>query len=163
MITLYVAPNVTDRGTHNRIYAATVADSVNSAWYSFKNNPRIWKEVGLINSEGKLVCLAACKDVWDEVKSCEPIIAGATFQFESLSADTDARQDSWELRFKDRVYYIKDKTVKSDIIASGLSMGDAMRMREVGNLFETFDDAYTSLTESCSNPINTSELKRNKP
>lgn len=78
--TLYIVPALTDQAGQCRIVACD--GKVANARDSYRNYPRLWAEVGLVNSQGKLVCLDAPKHVWDELKDCEPLAAGNQFTIE---------------------------------------------------------------------------------
>lgn len=40
-----------------------------------------WREVGLMNSRGELVCLDAPPAIYDEIKADEPLAAGTTYRY----------------------------------------------------------------------------------
>jgi hypothetical protein len=44
-------------------------------------HPEQWAEVGLVNFQGKLVCLDAADGIYEEIKACEPLMAGLVFHF----------------------------------------------------------------------------------
>jgi hypothetical protein len=68
----------TDQAGQCRIVAAqgpgTLAD--------YRRQPDRWSEVGLMNSAGKLVCLDAPRQVWDDMKADEPLAAGVTYRYD---------------------------------------------------------------------------------
>lgn len=80
--TLYIVPAQTDQAGQCRIVAAE--GKVMSPRFSYRQFPERWSEVGLMNSQGKLVCLDAPKAVWDELKECEPLMAGTQFFTEAM-------------------------------------------------------------------------------
>ncbi|MFI0610078.1 MAG: hypothetical protein ACH37Z_19565 [Anaerolineae bacterium] len=55
---------------------------VKDALLHYRANPQEWRESGLMNSRGSLVCMDAPKDVIAEFKACEPLMAGTCFVFE---------------------------------------------------------------------------------
>ncbi|KVP75343.1 hypothetical protein WJ96_06165 [Burkholderia ubonensis] len=60
---------------------------VASARDDYRRNPNAWKEIGLMNSRGRLVCVEADNlAVVDELKSCEPLMAGLQFEVEDALA-----------------------------------------------------------------------------
>lgn len=99
--TLFIVPAVTDQAGQCRIVGFPGKDYPGkNAIHSYRENPNLWKEVGLMNSRGELVCLepeyGACGG-WDELKACEPLMAGMEFEViladeEYLAELTGARQ-----------------------------------------------------------------------
>ncbi|KVP39703.1 hypothetical protein WJ87_05835 [Burkholderia ubonensis] len=60
---------------------------VASARDDYRRNPDAWKEIGLMNSRGRLVCIEADNlAVVDELKACEPLMAGLQFEVEDALA-----------------------------------------------------------------------------
>lgn len=47
-----------------------------AARYSYVFAPEEWKEVGLMDSKGQLMCLEAPKTVWDQMVADSPLSAG---------------------------------------------------------------------------------------
>lgn len=89
--TLYIVPALTDVAGQCRIVGYPGTDYPGkSARDSYRAHPDLWKDVGLMNSRGELVCLepeyGACGG-WDELKACEPLMA--TTEFEVVLADAD--------------------------------------------------------------------------
>lgn len=55
----------------------------------YRANPELWREAGTVNSRGELVALDGGKEIWEDMKSCEPIFPPLTFTYE---ATTEAEQ-----------------------------------------------------------------------
>ena len=55
---------------------------------------------------------------------------------------------NWKPKYKDTVYRIINDTIKTEIVASGLSMSDALRLLDSGLLFQTLEDAKEHLRKS---------------
>lgn len=82
---VYIVPALTDQAGQCRIVSRE--GKVASARDDYRRNPDAWKEIGLMNSRGKLVCIAADNlDVVEELKSCEPLAAGLQFEVEDVQA-----------------------------------------------------------------------------
>lgn len=80
MDTLFILPALTNIAGRCRILAAQ--GRIDAPHSSYKNYPQLWREVGLMNFEGKVVCLEAGPQTWQEIKDCEPLMAGAFFHVE---------------------------------------------------------------------------------
>lgn len=78
--TMYIVPAFSDQAGQCRIVAreGQVAD----ARADYQKNPKAWKEAGLMNSRGKLVCLQGTAEMVQEFRDCEPLMAGTQFVFE---------------------------------------------------------------------------------
>lgn len=82
---VYIVPAMTDIAGQCRIVARE--GKVNSARDDYRKNPDAWKEIGLMNSRGMLVCLAADNlGVVEELKACEPLMAGMQFEVPEVEA-----------------------------------------------------------------------------
>lgn len=85
MITIYfIKPAPTDQAGQCRIYRKQFGGrdgAPNSVTRDYDAEPGSWREVGLMNSRGRLVCLDAERDVLDDIKSCEPLMAGLHFTY----------------------------------------------------------------------------------
>lgn len=89
--TLLIVPALTDQAGQCRIVGYPGTDFPGrNALLSYRERPDLWKGVGLMNSRGELVCLepeyGACGG-WDELKACEPLIAGMELQVTLADAD----------------------------------------------------------------------------
>jgi hypothetical protein len=78
-ISVFIVPALTDMASQCRIVARP--GSVSSARDDYRANPKAWREIGLTNSRGRLVCIDADNlVVIDELKACEPLAAGLQFE-----------------------------------------------------------------------------------
>jgi hypothetical protein len=60
---------------------------VDSAGDDYRRNPDAYREIGIMNSRGELVCIEADNlDVVDELKACEPLMAGMVLVVEDVQA-----------------------------------------------------------------------------
>ncbi|EGQ62637.1 hypothetical protein GGI1_14059 [Acidithiobacillus sp. GGI-221] len=80
--TVYIVPAMTNQEGQCRIVAAE--GFYGSPRDSYEKHPKRWKEIGIMNSAGKIVCLEAGPQATAEMKDCEPLMAGAFFKFFSL-------------------------------------------------------------------------------
>jgi len=80
--TLLIVPAVTDQAGQCRIVVAEFDVRPDSALNAYRCDPDCWREIGLMNSRGKLVCLDAPREVWDDLKDCEPLMAGSQFTYD---------------------------------------------------------------------------------
>lgn len=56
---------------------------------SYKAHPQVWKEVGLLDYKGHIVCLAPHHpNVLKDMKDCEPLMGGATFRYSDQGEPT---------------------------------------------------------------------------
>lgn len=82
MHTIYIVPGITNQAGQCRIVAT-------EGWYgsprdSYEKFPNGWKEIGIMNSDGRIVCLETGPQVTADIKACEPLMAGAFFKCFSL-------------------------------------------------------------------------------
>lgn len=77
MVTVLIAPAVTDHGSQCRIYARD--GKIDKPLIDYRANPNNWKEVGLMNASGRLVCLESIGDLAQEMRDCEPMYGGMCF------------------------------------------------------------------------------------
>lgn len=75
--TYYIVPAFSDQAGQCRIVVCDGA--VANARDSYRAHPDLWKEAGIMNSRGELVCLEAPKHVWNEIQDCCPLMAGTQF------------------------------------------------------------------------------------
>lgn len=61
---------------------------------SYRANPQNWAEAGLMNFEGKLVCLEGPRYVWDQLKADEPLMAGLEIQYDTEAPRCDTPKSS---------------------------------------------------------------------
>ena len=74
MKTYLIVPAVTAQGGQCRIVARD--GEHRNALRQYRAFPSQWREVGLMNSRGQLVCLDAPACVVADMKSMEPLMAG---------------------------------------------------------------------------------------
>lgn len=89
--TLLIVPALTDQAGQCRIVGYPGTDYPgDNALRSYREHPSLWKDVGMMNSRGALVCLepdyGACGG-WDELKACEPLMAGMELTVALADAD----------------------------------------------------------------------------
>ncbi|GBG14259.1 uncharacterized protein NMK_1824 [Novimethylophilus kurashikiensis] len=89
--TLFIVPALTDQAGQCTIVGYPGRDYPGkSALNSYRTFPHLWKDVGLMNSSGKLVCLdaqyGACGGA-DELRACEPLMAGLEFDVDLADPD----------------------------------------------------------------------------
>lgn len=61
---------------------------------SYQANPHNWAEAGLMNFEGKLVCLEGPLYVWQQLKADEPLMAGLEIQYDTEAPRCDTPKSS---------------------------------------------------------------------
>ena len=85
MITIYfIKPALSDQAGQCRIYRKHFGDrdgAPSSVTRDYDAEPESWREVGLMDSRGRLACLDAERDILDDIKSCEPLMAGLHFTY----------------------------------------------------------------------------------
>ena len=77
--TALIVPALTDMAGQCRIVARP--GPVKAALADYRANPDAWKEVGLMNSRGKLVCCEPLGNLAEELKDCEPLAGGMVLSF----------------------------------------------------------------------------------
>ena len=79
--TVFIVPYASGQTGQCRIVVRE--GSVASAHADYRANPAAWKEVGQMNSQGRLVNIDADRaDIIDELRFCEPLYAGLQFEVE---------------------------------------------------------------------------------
>jgi hypothetical protein len=78
--TVYIRPALTDQAGQCRIYATNGLEGV-SARDDYEARPNLWREVGLMNSRGELVCFEGPDEWRQELIDCQPLLAGNTYNF----------------------------------------------------------------------------------
>ncbi len=79
-ITLYIVPAMTDQAGQCLIVAR------NGRWaarQSYAENPNAWHEAGIMNSQGRIVCLNAPEKVYQQLILDEPHMAGLEVQYDT--------------------------------------------------------------------------------
>lgn len=77
---IYIAPSPSDamHAAQARIYRALFDDRVPvSVRDHFRASPSAWKEVGLMNYEGRLVCFEGTPEQRQELLDSQPLMAGS--------------------------------------------------------------------------------------
>lgn len=80
MKTVLIVPAVTDQAGQCRIVASE--GNYRDALRSYRANPEKWSEVGLMNSQGRVVCLSEELQKFGlltEMRDCEPLMASTQF------------------------------------------------------------------------------------
>lgn len=85
MSTLYIAPAMTDQAGQCRIYACAGYHPMKVREH-FAKYPGQWKEVGLMNSRGQLVCFEGTEQQRQDLTDDQPLMAGLAYTYpEELS------------------------------------------------------------------------------
>lgn len=79
MPTLLIVPAETDIAGQCRIVSHP--DHIKGPLAHYRAAPEEWYEAGLMASNGKLRCLEGPLSWWNEIRECEPLMAGLTFYF----------------------------------------------------------------------------------
>jgi hypothetical protein len=77
--TVLVVPALTDQGGQCRIVEAQ--GMFKAPLYAYRQRPELWKECGLMNSRGRIVWLEVPQSAKEEIKLCEPLMAGSQFSY----------------------------------------------------------------------------------
>jgi len=77
--TALIVPAMSDMAGRCRIVARR--GDIHDALWDYRDNPRRWKDVGLTDSRGELVCCEPYGDLVAELKACEPLRAGLVVPF----------------------------------------------------------------------------------
>lgn len=81
MKTVLIVPAWSDQAGQCRIVARSTDDPIRNALKDYREQPDQWLEVGLMNSQGKLVCYTGLPFELDEIEDCQPLSAGLVFEF----------------------------------------------------------------------------------
>lgn len=81
MITLYIAPAFSDQAGQCRIYATNALFNASAASH-YRLHPQLWKEVGLMNSRGRLVCFEGAAEQRQDLTNDQPLMAGLTYTYD---------------------------------------------------------------------------------
>ena len=77
---IYIAPAFSDQAGQCRIYATDAFFNASAASH-YKLHPRLWKEVGLMNSRGRLVCFEGTSQQRQDLTDDQPLMAGLTYTY----------------------------------------------------------------------------------
>lgn len=78
--TIYIHPAYTDQAGQCRIYATNELGDLSAA-DDYRARPNRWREVGLMNSRGELVCFDGPSEWRQTIVDSQPLMAGTTFTF----------------------------------------------------------------------------------
>ena len=81
MKTIFIVPAWSDQAGQCRLVATSTFKSVGDAKRDYEHYPDKWREVGIMNSQGKLVCFDGTAKERDDIKASEPLMAGLVFEF----------------------------------------------------------------------------------
>lgn len=84
--TYLIVPAWSDQAGQCRIVRRDTDAPVRQAMLSYREAPDLWKEAGLMNSRGTVVCLDAPVEHRNDIRSCEPLMAGTSFGYEVVPA-----------------------------------------------------------------------------
>lgn len=76
-----IVPALTDLAGQCRIVHRTTAPHISLGVKEYREKTELWHEVGIMASDGHLVCLTAWSDVVDEFKDSQPLCAGSVFSY----------------------------------------------------------------------------------
>lgn len=76
----YIVPAWSDQAGQCRIVTRSF-DGKLDARKSYMESPSLWKEAGLMNSRGELVCINSTPEQREDMKACEPLMAGTQFSY----------------------------------------------------------------------------------
>lgn len=74
--TYLIVPALTDQGGQCRIVRRDGESVAGKELQHYRSHSDEWREVGLMNASGRLVCLDAPLSVLADFKDCEPLMAG---------------------------------------------------------------------------------------
>jgi len=82
MKVFYIVPAWSDQAGQCRVVMREFSGKIDAA-ASYRSTPELWKYAGLMNSQGKLVCLED-KYAFDEMSQDEPLAAGIQYSFPAI-------------------------------------------------------------------------------
>jgi hypothetical protein len=85
--TILIVPAWSDQAGQCRIVARDHDDSFTPGLADYRRQPDLWRDAGLMNSQGRLVCLDAERDRYADIQSCEPLMAGSVFTYPQLTQE----------------------------------------------------------------------------
>lgn len=88
-----IVPAWSDQAGQCRIVSRTHEVIHPKSLQHYREFPSQWGEVGLMNSQGKLVCLDAPPAVIQELKDSEPLSAGVCWSFDAAEAEMEQSAD----------------------------------------------------------------------
>lgn len=81
--TLYIHPALTDQAGQCRIYATEAYTGGMYIGRHYEQHPELYREVGIMNSRGKLVCFDGPAYQRQDLIDCQPLMAGTTFTYDA--------------------------------------------------------------------------------
>lgn len=95
--TYLIVPALTDVAGQCRIVSRSHEQVHPNPLVHYRQYPQQWTQAGIMNSQGKLVCLDAPAVVVQEFKDCEPLAAGQTFSFDAVQQEShaEATTEKW--------------------------------------------------------------------
>ena len=81
MKTFLIVPAWSDQAGQCRIVVTSTFASVKNPLRDYRDYGDKWREAGIMNSQGKLVCLEATPDQRAQIKAAEPLSAGMSWEF----------------------------------------------------------------------------------
>lgn len=101
-VTYYIVPALTDQAGQCRIVSRE--GSTGDVPNNYRHHPDKWQEAGLMNSQGRLVCLEGTARAVAEFRDCEPLAAGLVITVDNPSWDDLTEAQGVALReFKSRL------------------------------------------------------------
>lgn len=85
MIALYIVPAWSDQAGQCRIVRRD-GPLAGSARESYRRDPSAWREVGIMNSRGEVVCFDGAPEQLQELRDCAPLAAGMEWRFRTHNA-----------------------------------------------------------------------------
>lgn len=100
--TYYIVPAWSDQAGQCRIVSH--AGRVENAQASYRDCPEQWREAGLMNSQGRLICLDGTAFAVAEFRDCEPLMAGLQITVDEPSWE-DLTPEQCERLIGFRIYH----------------------------------------------------------
>lgn len=118
--TYYIVPAWSDQASQCRIVAR--AGRHENPGKDYSNHPECWKDVGLMNSRGKLVCLDAPAATVQEFRDCEPMMAGMTIYVKPGKAQEPTqnlgRKGWYVTRTRDNAFFRMSAKILNDAVCN---------------------------------------------
>lgn len=84
MLTTYlIVPALSDQAGQLRIVSREHDNKFRVELSDYRRNPELWKEAGLVNTDGKLKCIEAPVNVGLYLQSQQPLLPPNTYTFDS--------------------------------------------------------------------------------
>jgi hypothetical protein len=77
--TIFIVPALSDIA--GQCIIVEKIDAPSRVLEDYRADPYSWKQVGVMNSRGELVWFNGSHEEREEIKSCQPLMAGTTFKF----------------------------------------------------------------------------------